>query len=383
MIVFKNYFKVMKKYKYVIIMYTVIFTMFAVMATNFSSDIGSFSSTKPKVAIVNHDTDTVLIDSFYDYLDENTKIVKLDEDEDSLKDALFFSEVEYILIIPKNFTEDFLSGKNPKINTMSYPLGYGNVYTEMLLNRFLNISQVYAQSGMNQEMIANNIKNDLKETATVTLNSKTNFASITSVNYYYNFMNYTLIAICVHIIGMILNSFNMTDIKRRNIVSNYSYKKINRQLFLGNLCLMAGIWLLYVCISFILYFDSMMTYYGLLMIINSFVFCITILSMGFLIGSVIRNRQATDGIVNVLALGSSFLCGAFVPQEFLGDFVISISKVLPSYWFIKNNNDIAKLSSFDFSSLQPIFINMLIVLIFGIVLFIITNIISKLRIKNS
>ncbi|MGE5456312.1 MAG: ABC transporter permease [Ignavibacteriales bacterium] len=383
MIVFKNYFKVMKKYKYVIIMYTVIFTMFAVMATNFSSDIGSFSSTKPKVAIVNHDADTVLIDSFYDYLDENTKIVKLDEDEDSLKDAVFFSEVEYILIIPKNFTEDFLSGKNPKINTMSYPLGYGNVYTEMLLNRFLNISQVYVQSGMNQEMIANNIKNDLKETATVTLNSKTNFASISSVNYYYNFMNYTLIAICVHIIGMILNSFNMTNIKRRNIVSNYSYKKINRQLFLGNLCLMVGIWLLYVGISFILYLDSMMTYYGLLMIINSFVFCITILSMGFLIGSVIRNRQATDGIVNVLALGSSFLCGAFVPQEFLGDFVVSISKVLPSYWFIKNNNDIAKLSSFDFSSLQPIFINMLIVLIFGILLFIITNIISKLRIKNS
>jgi ABC-2 type transport system permease protein len=180
-----------------------------------------------------------------------------------------------------------------------------------------------------------------------------------------------------------MNSFNKTNLKRRNIVSNYSYKKINMQLFAGNLCLMAGIWLLYIGISFILYFDTMVTYYGLLMIINSFVFCITVLSIGFLIGSVVRNRQATDGIVNVLALGSSFLCGAFVPQEFLGDFVISISKVLPSYWFIKNNNDISKLSSFDFNSLQPIFINMLIVLAFGIVLFIITNVISKLRIKNS
>lgn len=384
MTVFNNYFKIVKSYIPTIIIYTVIFVMISVLAT---SSIGNtttdFSVSKPNVAVINRDNNSVLINSFTEYLETTTNVKKLKDEEETLRDALFYTEVDYILIIPEGYTEDFMNLKNPKIDTMTVPSSYGAKYTEMLLNRFLNISNVYRTAGMDQEIIAKNVKIDLEKNADVIMMNEYDATGLAVASYYYNFTNYTFIGICVYIVGLIINSFNSTNIKKRNLISTFSYKKINIQLFAGNLCLALLIWLLFNIIGLIFYPKVMMSSHGLLLMINFLAFSITALSIGFLIGNLVKSREAMDGIVNVLALGSSFICGAFVPQELLGDFVISISKVLPSYWFIKNNNDIANLSSFDFNSLQPIFINMLIILVFGLAFFIITNIVSKLKIKNS
>ena len=384
MTVFNNYFKIVKSYIPTIIIYTVIFIIISVLAT---SSVGNtttdFSVSKPTVAIINRDTNSTLIDSFTEYLNTTTNIKKLKEEEEELRDALFYGEVDYILIIPEGYTEGFMNSKNPKIDTMTVPSSYGAKYTEMLLNRFLNIASVYVTSGMDQETIAKNVKTDLSKAVDVVITSKYDTTSLEVAGYFYNFTNYTFIAICVYVVGLIINSFNKTNIKRRNLISTFSYQKINIQLFGGNLCLALLIWLLFTAISFILYPKVMISSHGILLMINFLIFATTALSIGFLIGNLVKSRQAMDGIVNVLALGSSFICGAFVPQQFLGDFIISISKILPSYWFIKNNNDIVKLSSFDFNSLQPIFSNMLIVMAFGLSFFIITNVVTKLKLKNS
>ncbi|MDD4608350.1 MAG: ABC transporter permease, partial [Bacilli bacterium] len=281
MTVFKNYFKIMKQYRTTIIIYTVIFVALAVFATNTGVKTNDFTAIKPNIAIINNDNETVLIQGFNDYLKENAKIKSVKEDEESLRDALFFRVVDYILIIPENFTEDFITLKNPKIETMNIPDSYGAIYTEILLDRFLNISKVYAASGMNQEEIIENIKVDLKQQGEVFYSEKTSMTNVGYINYYYNFSNYTFLAISVYIIGMIMNAFNDTKIKRRNLVSNFSYKKINRQLFAGNFCLMLLIWSIYVGISIILYPKAMFTNYGLLLIINSLVFSVTVLSIGF------------------------------------------------------------------------------------------------------
>lgn len=384
MIVFKNYFKIVRSFIPIIILYTAIFTFFAVASASANSNpTGNFATTKLKVSIINNDKDTVLLDSFVDYIKDNAKIVKLGNDENDIKDALFFREVDYVLVIPKNFTADFMKGLKPQIETMRVPDSYSSTYLSMLLNRFLNVSNVYVTSGMDEKQIATNVKIDLKESVKVIMPDNKNTTKLEMASYYYNFCNYTLIAICVSIVGMIMNSFNNRNIKRRNVISSTSYSKISRSLFLGNLCIMMLIWLLYVVMSFFLYGSAMLEMAGLLMILNSFIFSITILSIGFLIGNLVKNREAMNGIINVIALGTSFICGAFVPQQYLGAFVLSIAKFFPSYWFIKNNNDIINLSIFNFDTLKPVFVNMGIVLLFGILFFTITNIVNRYKLKEN
>ena len=119
MIVFKNYFRIVKSFIPTMILYTVIFTFFAVISsTANTSPGGTFTVSKPKVSIINNDEKTVLIESFTDYIEDNANIVEVNNNDTDIKDALFFREVAYILSIAENFTEDFMNGLKPKIETM-------------------------------------------------------------------------------------------------------------------------------------------------------------------------------------------------------------------------------------------------------------------------
>ena len=96
-----------------------------------------------------------------------------------------------------------------------------------------------------------------------------------------------------------------------------------------------------------------------------------------MIGNLIYNREVINGIVNVIALGSSFLCGAFVPIDFLPDFVLKIAHVLPSYWYIQTNESVKLIEEFDFLHLKPVYFNWLMLLIFFLLIIMITNVISN------
>lgn len=121
----------------------------------------------------------------------------------------------------------------------------------------------------------------------------------------------------------------------------------------------------------------MFTMHGLVYIMNSFVFTICALTLAFLIGNLVTNKNAINGIINVVALGSSFLCGAFVPMEWLPDSVLNIAHILPSYYYIKNNELLKGIEEINIETMNEIIINIGIILLFVIGFTIITNIISK------
>lgn len=125
----------------------------------------------------------------------------------------------------------------------------------------------------------------------------------------------------------------------------------------------------------------MFTAHGLIYIINSFIFTICAVTIAFLIGNVMKNKDAINGIVNVIALGSSFLCGAFVPAEILPDTVLKIAHILPSYWYINTNELVKTIEEFNFETLKPIIINMGVIIGFSVLFVIITNIVSNKKRK--
>ena len=94
----------------------------------------------------------------------------------------------------------------------------------------------------------------------------------------------------------------------------------------------------YMIISFILFKEIMLSGNGIAYILNSFVFSICSLAVGFLIGTITHNKQAIGGIVNVVALGTSFLCGCFVPMSFMPSYVLKIAHILPTYYLYKIMN---------------------------------------------
>ena len=156
-----------------------------------------------------------------------------------------------------------------------------------------------------------------------------------------------------------------------------SDKRYNFYLLISNSLFTLVLWGLYVLLSFITVGSIMFSAHGLCYIINSLVFSFCSLTIAFLIGSLINNKNAINGIVNVIALGSSFLCGAFVPVEFLPSFVIKVAHILPSYWFINSNNLIKTIETFNIETLKPFLINCGVLIIFSFVFIIVSIYISS------
>lgn len=382
MIVFKNYLKVLKKNLGMFIGFTVLFIGMSLLYVNLGNDpVAEFTSSKPYVSIVNRDKESSLIDHFIEYTEKNAEIIELDDNETVLKDAIFYREVSFIMIIPEGFNDAIKNKELLEIETMSVP-DSSSVYLEMLLEKYLNIVDVYANSGMTETEIISNINNVMKKEAFIVIDSEVNVSEFDNVAFFYRFSNYVILYICVYLVGFLMSTFNNSKIKRRNLVSGTSYLKINMELFLGNLVFALSMWLLYVVVSIILFGNIMFTINGLLLILNSLIFTIMSLSIGFMIGSFVRNKEAINGLSNVIALGFSFLCGAFVPQAFLGSNIVNMSKTLPSYYYITNVDIINNLTNYTINNLKPIFINMGILVIYTIGFFLITNIISRLTLKK-
>ena len=146
-----------------------------------------------------------------------------------------------------------------------------------------------------------------------------------------------------------------------------NYKKYNRTLLLSSGLFAVVLWLFYVFISCVLVGSTMFTMQGLIYVINSFVFTMCALTMAFLLGNIINNKNAISGIVNVIALGSSFLCGAFVPVEWLPNTVLKIAHILPSYWYIQTNELMKTIENFNIETLKPVITNTCMLIVFSII----------------
>lgn len=382
MTVFKTFLKVLNRYKGMVILYTVMLIVFGGLNMKSNNQTTDFIATKPSVLIINNDENVGLTKGLIDYISENSDVKNIENNDDSINDALFYREVNYIIYIPENFRKDILSGKNPEILVKSTGDYQANL-AEMMVEKYVKLANVYIkglyenESVEKESEIIEKIKNVLNQNTEIQITTKLDTTNLAKLSRYYSFANYTLLAGVIFVICTILSSFKNEMVNKRTIISSTNYKKHNLQLMLANSLFAICLWGLYIIVSFILFGNAMCSLHGLLYGINSFVFVLCTVSIAFLISSLVKSKGGINGIVNVVALGSSFLCGSFVPTQWLPDYVIKIAHILPSYWFIHNNELIQNIEVVNFDSLKIVFINMGIVVLFTIGYVVCSNLVVR------
>ncbi len=113
MTVFKAFLKVLNKSKFIVIMYTAILIGFGGFNMQTSDNSMSFQASKPDVLIINKDEEIGVNKNLVEYIKSNSNIIDVENDEESIDDALFYRDVNYIIYIPENYREDFLERKQP------------------------------------------------------------------------------------------------------------------------------------------------------------------------------------------------------------------------------------------------------------------------------
>ena len=380
MTVFKTFWKILNKNKITVIIYTVMLLIFGASNMQTSEKSMNFVASKPDVLIVNYDEEIGITKDLIKYITDNSNIIEIDKTEEKINDALFYRDVNYVIYIPENYSKDFMEGKNPEIKIKSTG-DYQASLEKMILTRYIKVANIYQKSISNEDELINKINETLSKEAETEITSKLDTNTILKATYYYNFASYSILACLLLVISLILSSFNAEKIRKRIVVSKTNYKKHNKILLLSNCCYSLILWLFYVVISFIILGDIMTTKTGAIYIINSLVLTICATTIAFLIGNLVSNKGAINGIVNVIALGSSFLCGAFVPMEWLPDSVLKIAHALPTYYYISTNETLKTLEEFNFETLKPIMTNMVIILGFAAVFIVLSNLVSRRKRK--
>jgi ABC-2 type transport system permease protein len=385
--VFKVYFKVIRSNRGQLIMYVMIFLLMTFLVSAFYSNVStpqtsSFSASKPKVALINEDNNSALVTGFTEYFSEHVSLATMDAQGDALKDALFFHSVEYAVKIPKGFTEAFMKGEDAALEAAGTPDSTNAVFLQTLVDRYFATAALYVKygKGNDQAELTRFVRADLNKTAPVWVESSTPVRPNEGQHLYvFNYMSYTLFAVLILGVTTFMLSFNETDLKRRNLCAPIRSSSMNLQMFLANMVFGAVCWALMSGLGVAIYAKEMIYLQGLWLCLNAFVFMIACLGISFLLGTLIKKRNAQAPLQNTLTLAFSFLSGAFVPQFMLGKTVLTIASFTPTYWYIKSNHVITALSSFTLSNIAPVLFNMLIVLGFGAAALLVAMAISKKR----
>ena len=376
MIVFKTILKILNKLKGLIILYTIMLIS-VTLVNQTSGNVDSFEEVKPSVIIVNNDkSKNGVTNHFIKYLENHMEVKDIDiGNEEKIDDALFYRDVSLVVYIPDGFGDDLLDSKDVSVE---YKISgdKGSSYGKMLVQNYFDSFNIYNNYYDGDELF-DRLDNALNVDVNVEVKSKIDTNSLSRMARFFNFLNYAILAGCVYSISMILASLKSENVRKRTIVSSYDYKKYNRIVLGACSIVIIGMWLLYMILALIIFKDLFISMNGLWYVINSFVFSLCSLCIGFLIGNITQNKGAISGIVNVVSLGSSFLCGCFVPFEFMPDYVIKIAHIFPTYYFVINNEALKVMDNFSLSSVSPLILNMGIVLIFGVCFVIITNYVSK------
>lgn len=382
MTVFKTFFRIVNKLKPTIILYTALLIIFGAVNMKTSDNNINFVNSKPDILIINQDVNKGLTKNLIDYMKKNSNIVKVENNEEKINDALFYREVSYVIYIQKDYRKNVLLGKNPKLDIKKTD-EYDAHLSEMMLKRYIKLQNIYNKEAGSEDELITLINDNINDDVNVKITSKVDTSKTYNIAYYFNFASYSILAIIIYIVCLVLCSFKEESISKRINISSINYKSHNNKILLASIVFSSIVWLLFVIIGVTIVGDIMFSIRGLISIINSFIFTFCALTLSILISSITNNKNAISGIVNVIALGAAFLCGAFVPAEYLPSSVLNFAHILPAYYYINSNDLLKNIDVINISSMHPIIINMVIIIIFSILFIILNNIVTRKKRKSN
>ena len=381
--IFKLCMKVIKKKLPIMSIYIGVFVMLSlIMSSNISKETEkepSFVESKANIAVIAEES-TPLTEGLIKELEKNADFVEIADDTEAIQDALYFRFATYILRIPEGFTQRFMSGEEVMLEKTVVPDSYTGVYIDMSVEKYLNTARLYVRNlkdiDINQlvEYVAGDMTKQTNLVVTVPEDKQVDFVYS---NYFFNYFVYSLFSVLILGISTLMMVFNEDNLRKRNACSPIPAMRSSLQFFLAILVFTLVSWMIMVVCCVLFNLKNSININTVYFIINSFVYALSCAAMSFLIGNLIKGEGSLSAVTNVVALGSSFISGVFVPQELLGSTVLRIASFTPSYWFVNANNIIAKTSNFNLKKMEPVFSSMLIQLGFTVAFLAVALVVGK------
>jgi len=323
---------------------------------------------------------TPLVEGLKQELAKLATIVDLPDGDDAMKDALFFGQVRFVLDIPQGFSHAYMKGDILPLVAFKRPDERSSLYLKMAIDQYFRLAGLYRNTlpQIGEEQLVKSVANNLEHKSQVIFQAgATSVRSIPYAKVYFNFMSYSLFNLLILGICTLMLVFNQREIRLRNSCSPISLRKLNGQLFLAGLVYSLICWAIMTVLCLLIQSDPLPTINLFFFLLNGLVFTVWAASAAFAIGQLTENRNAVSNMATVITLLSSFLGGAFVPQEFLGSGLLQFAQYLPTYWYVRANSQIAGIGSIGISESLPLLGSLAMQLLFALAFISVALVISR------
>lgn len=384
MTVFKGFLILLKRNALSVSLYFIIFVVMALVAQfamGNDTQTNVFKSNTIRIAIADKDQST-LSKQLVSYL-KKTQTVRTDLDistPDAIQENMYYENAYCVIKIPKGFEREYLDKQVP-LTVISKP-GFESLYVTNQVNNFLNHVNILHKSGYSVSEAIQKVQKYENEPSKLTLLSKNKSGGeLPFHNYLFQLLPYILISMTGYSLGIILIIYAEPNTKRRMLCSPVSYRSMNLQLLLGAAMIGIVLWLTCGLVlpiglsakTFLV--DPNSPYY----LINVALMLLNALAFSFLMSKLIRQIHIISSIVNVVGLGTSFLCGVFVPLELLSAPVKTFAQFIPVYWYEVTNELLGYHSTFSANQKVELFKGFGIQLLFVIAFLSVAMLVGKLR----
>ena len=350
--VFKAFLKTAKKSLPMNLIYFFVFTGIALALSHSTADTKNpaFSSVALSVAMIDEDRSDASA-ALKEYLSGIHHLTEMEYDENALLDRLFYRDLNYVLILPEGFEQKLLAGETELFETVQIPGIYSSAFVDQQINTYLKTAKLYLAGNFTLDDALSRTADTLASTTNQVhiLNSgQEESSSMREIYYYFQFLPYVIFSMILCGMTPILTTFWEPNLAKRISCSSESLLLRNLQLALGSILYCFGIWILFGLTARIFYGSALLTQQGILCMANSFFLLPVAISVSLIISCFCPPANTINMLNNIVTLGMSFLCGVFVPQQQLGENVLAVSRFLPFYWYIKNNDLISGFSGTPF-----------------------------------
>ncbi len=382
--VFKLCLKLLQRRLPMLLIYVGVFlAVLLTVSANFSKspEQAVFSDERLRVAVIAEESSPV-IDGLKRELGKTCDFVPLQDTPEAMQDALFFRAVASILKIPAGFTQDVLAGREATIERIAVPNSTAGMNLDMITDQYLNTVRLHAAFAPDlsaADIVARTEADLAVETPVEMRSGQEKAAALSFSAYYFNYLSYVFLSVFILGISALMIVLNKPDLRRRNACSPIPAGRVNVQFLLANLLFTFLVWLVMTGMFFVVNPEHRMPQHIGLFLANSLLYAFCAASISYLIGISIKGESAVSAASNVVSLGTSFLCGVFVPQAMLSSSVLRVAQFTPTYWFVKANNHLAETALSTPDQVDTFLSCLLVEAAFGVAFLVLALVVGKKR----
>ncbi len=349
--VFKLFMKVLKKNIFTSMIYIIVFIAISIPMAKSASTEKTFKDTPLKIVVFDEDG-TDASRALAGFIGKKHKLKTLENDKDTIMQALYFQSVDYVLTINEGYGEKLLSDDTSALfSTYHMHDSYATVMVSQLLDTYVSAVRAYSAGGAELTDACEMASDAVLQQAEVTIarsKGSENFSESTAAHFRY--LSYILVSVIINALCPVLLKLNKKEFRFRTNCSCIKPSAYSVQLFTGSAVFIGALWLALMVVS-VVQNGGMFSGIAWYAVLNTFIYTIICTAISLLICSFDPSDNVVNLLTQIIGLGSSFLCGVFIPQSMLGSGVLAAAKFLPAYWYVKVVEMLSGAEVFDGSKL--------------------------------